>query len=190
MLSNTKCADDALRRIGRNVVNFQKLEHALKGIVRLSRSTNSQSHPQPDFPRDTKRLKRAGLAEVVSLFNRALYEDEPPAEPSAPVTEVRNSKTFRLELISDEGAHRKELVALARARNRLVHTDLLAIDFSSESECQELSDWLDAQNQRIVDYLKFVRSVRDTHTMALQTLAAFVESEEFLAILASNERDA
>lgn len=190
MSFNSKGTDDALRRVGRNLVNFQKLEQALKALVRLSNSSSSHSHPQPTFARDTKRLKRAGLAEVASLFNRALYEEAPPAETPASATEVRISNTFRLEFTSDEEARRKELVALARERNRLVHTDLFAIDFSSDSACRELSYRLDAQNQRIVGYLEFLQSVRDTHTKALEALVAFVGSEEFLEMLASNERDA
>ncbi len=79
---------------------------------------------------------------------------------------------------------------MARARNNLVHRDLFAIDFSSESACLELSDRLDAQNQRILGYLEFVRSIRDTQIMALQSLVAYVESDEFLNILASDESDA
>lgn len=190
MPPNPKHTDDALRKVGRNVVNFQKLEQALKALVRLSSSTGSKSNPRPIFPRQTKRLKRAGLAEVVSQFNRALYEDASTTEAAAAATEVRFSNTLRLELDSNAEAQRKELAALARERNRLVHLDLFAIDFSSEAACLELCDRLDAQNHRILGYLEFVRSIRDTHVMALQALVAYVESDEFLNLLTSDEADA
>ena len=189
MPPNPKYTDDALRKVGRNVVNFQKLEQALKALVRLSSFSVSKSRPQPIFPRETKRLKRSGLAEAANQFNRAFYENPSTTEGSTPGTEVRFSNTFRLDLDANSETHRKELVALARERNRLIHRDLFAIDFLSESACLALSDRLDAQNLRILGYLDFVRSVRDTHATALQELVAFVESDEFLTILTSDETD-
>ena len=156
----------------------------------MSSSTGSQSSSQPVFPRQTKRLKRAGLAEVASQFNRALYEGASATGASTPSTEIRFSTKLELELDSNTEAQRKELAALARERNRLVHRDLFAIDLSSESECLELGDRLDAQNHRILGYLEFVRSIRDTQVIALQALAAYVDSDEFLNILASDESDA
>jgi hypothetical protein len=190
MSLNPKHTDDTLRKIGRNVVNFQKLEQALKALVRLSSSTGSQSRPLPVFPRQTKRLKRAGLAEAASQFNRVLYTEASPPETPPASTEVRISHTFSLQLDSNAEEQRKELAALARERNHLVHTDLYAIDFSSESACLELCDRLDSQNHRILGYLEFVRSIRDTHSMALKALLAYVESNEFLQDLASDETDA
>jgi hypothetical protein len=178
--------DAALRKVGRSIVNFQKLEHGLKELIKLSRADTSQSRPQPVFPRGTKRLGRAGLGEVVSQFNRVLYEEpKPQAEPVG--SEVRISTEFRLELDSNAESQRKELVALACERNRLVHRDLAALDFSSEAACLELSCRLDEQNGRILRYLEFVRSIRDTRARAVQDLVAFIESEEFHRVLASDE---
>jgi hypothetical protein len=182
--------DDALRKIGRSIVNFQKLEYGLKELVRLSRIESLQSHAQPVFPRKTKRLKSAGLGAVVKQFNRALYAEptEPQAWPAS--SEVRSSTEFRLEVDSNSEAQRRELVALARDRNRLVHLDLATLDFSSEAACVELSRRLDEQNERILRYLEFVRSIRDARTRAVQDLVAFLDSDEFLKVLASDEADA
>jgi hypothetical protein len=91
MPANPKHTDDAMRKVGRNIVNFQKLEQALKALVRLSSSTVSHSGPQPVFPRWTKRLKRAGLSEVASTFNRALYEEASTAEASSSSSPLRKS---------------------------------------------------------------------------------------------------
>jgi hypothetical protein len=187
-MPQSKYTDDALRKVGRNIVNFQKLEHALRGLIRLSSSTASKSNPLLTFPRHTKRLQRTGLAEVVDHFNRVLYSDASPTESSD--NEMRVSNEFRLELDSNAQVQRKELAALARERNRLVHRELFAFDFASEPACLELCDRLDSQNLRILGYLEFVRSVRDTHALALRSLLEFVESDEFLSILASDESDA
>jgi hypothetical protein len=190
MRPNPKHTDDALRKVGRNVVNFQRLEQALKALVRLSSYTDSQSRSGPIFPRQTKRLKRAGLAEAANQFNRAFYDEAVTTKASILSTVVRFSSTFRLEPDANTQSRRKELVALARERNRLIHNDLVSIDFFSESVCVALSERLDAQNLRILDYLEFVRSVRDTQVMMLQELVAFVESDEFLTVGASDEFDA
>jgi hypothetical protein len=190
MPQSAKHTDDALRKIGRSVVNFQKLEQALKDLIRLSSSTSSQSHPRPVFPRQTKRLQRAGLAEVVSQFNRAFYENGSPAECPTGGSEIRISSTFALELDSSGELQRKELASLARERNHLIHRELFAFDFSSEAACLDLCERLDSQNHRILRYLDFVRSIRDTHAETVRALMAFVESEEFLSILASDAADA
>lgn len=187
MSESAKYTDDALRKIGRSVVNFQKLEQALKELIRLSSAASSQSDPRrPVYPRQTKRFKRAGLAEVVSQFNSALYRDASPPDGAPETNEARFSSTFRLELDASGEVQRRELAALARERNRLIHRDLFAVDFLSESACKELCDRLDAQNLRILGYLDFVRSIRDTHAEAVRLLVTFVESDEFLRILASD----
>lgn len=103
-------------------------------------------------------------------------------EPCVASTQAaRLSFSIELEGRAASETHRRDLVALVRERSRLVHHDLFEFNFSSKSECVRLAARLDAQTERILAQLTFIRSIRDTHALAIAELASSVESNDFLS---------
>ena len=186
-----KSAGEAvLRKIGRNIVNFQKLEHALRKLIALSNVSGSLKELPSSSRRQAKSLRKKALGEVVERFDSAFYGDSAAPESNVAPSEAELSFSIKLEGGAGSEAQRRELVALVVERNRLVHHDLFEFDFSSESESRKLAARLDVQNDRILAQLAFVRSVRDNHASAVAELAAFVESNEFLGLLGPGDGDA
>ena len=188
--STSPPVEDVLRKIGRNIVNFQKLEQALRKLLPRANISISLGESRNSSGRSTKSLRKKPLGEIVERFDSAFYGDRATPESDLASAGARLSFSMKLDGGAGSEAHRRELMALVRERNRLVHHDLFDFDFASESSCQKLAERLDAQNQRILAQLEFVRSVRDSHTSALATLAAFVESDEFLMVLGNGNGDA
>jgi len=136
--------DDVLRKIGRNVVNFQKLEHALRKLIPLANASGSLTDLPSSSRRQAKSLRKKALGEVVERFNGAFYGDSATPESNVAPDEARLSFSIKLEDGAGSEAQRRELAALVVERNRLVHHDLFEFDFSSESDCPKLAARLDA----------------------------------------------
>jgi archaellum biogenesis ATPase FlaH len=113
---------------------------------------------------------------------------EPPSrEPEEPTL----SLSVRYELDPPLAAEiKRELLSLVQERNRLIHRDLVLVDFNSIDACNQLSLRLDEQNDRINKQLQLLQTMRDAHLAVIIELAQFVASEEFTAQLGHNAEDA
>ena len=183
--------DEALRRIGRNVVNFQRLEASLRQLV----PSLSLAGPVRELgtlrASRAKELKKKSLGELTNRLHAEVFRDEQEVLEPAIQTEITFAHSFRIEANSTEVADNvKALARLVRERNRLVHADLVSVDLNSITECEALSDRLDEQNERICAQLNFVNTLRQTHSTAVAALVKFINSEEFLEQLKPDRDDA
>ena len=149
--------DAALRAIGRNLVNFQKLEHCLKALVR----TESLAGPMSTF--NGKVATRVSKTSQYTLGKAAQewLRISMPEQTARPQTQdlFEPWVSVSLELPFDLGglaSHSKALEALASERNDLVHLKFAHFNFESDAECKDLVAVLDRQNQRILEQLAFL----------------------------------
>jgi hypothetical protein len=183
--------DEALRRIGRNVVNFQRLEASLRQLV----PTLSLAGPLHELDAlqtsRKKEVKKKSLGTLTDRFHADVFSGERDVpEPTTP-TEITFAHSFRIEATPAEAAERSRALAqLVRERNRLVHTELLSAALNSIAGCEELSARLDEQNERICAQLDYVNSLRQSHSDAFAELMKFIDSQEFLELLKSDRDDA
>lgn len=149
--------DAALRAIGRNLVNFQKLEHCLKVLVR------TESLAGPISTLNGKVAKRVSKTSQYTL-GRAVQEwlrISTPHQIASPQTQDLFEPWISVSLelpIDSEGlaSHSKALEALASERNDLVHLKFARFNFESEAACSDLVADLDRQNQQILEQLAFL----------------------------------
>lgn len=164
----------ALEKIGRNLILFQHIEHALKGLITLgSISYSSTSGLRPS----SYQSQSLGLV-AVAFVQRHLSSGPPSVAQADPANdEVLFQSSFHIE-----GTAAVDLADIIKRavpdRNRLAHLLITDFDLSVESGLEDACQWLDtshAENSRLLEMLRdHHRSVRE----AFHTIASFLQSDE------------
>ena len=150
--------DEAIRKVGRNVVNLQKMERALKLLIVLSDLKGPMSELKGVYEKrlaDVEKLTMGHLANkaVDILYSAADTDAEIPDD----VEGAWVAFGFRIKGGADrKKATKKALSSVVKERNRLVHKMLGEFDSASVESCRALIDLLDQQNERITPHFKRV----------------------------------
>jgi hypothetical protein len=186
--------DEALRRIGRNVVLFQELEGILKFLAAAQ---------HPSMPLSKVKATREGRAEssrvrtlgqVAGQIVEELFTDS-DGDSSAPakITEPWLAFSFRITGdLAEVEESRKSLKALIEERNDLVHHLLPRWNLRDADSCHALCAELDEQRRRIVIEIERYRAYANTLREAAVELQAFIDSHDgkrhFDALFLQNSR--
>jgi hypothetical protein len=143
--------DVAFRKIGRNLVNFQQFERALKLIIVRSDVRGYASELAKIIRDKDKDIDRKPLGWLVQDFFNTVYSnhsfnDGPPNE----LEEVWMLMSLRIESNKNSIRHRRrQLRELVKERNLLVHRLLANFDPDSVEGCEKLIHLLDEQVDRL-----------------------------------------
>jgi hypothetical protein len=172
--------NEALRKIGRNVVNFQKMEGMLKLL-------NAEMKIEGSV-RDLMRLRSVALhtaskqpmGRLADAFLKQIYSAEDRARDSCTENdEVWVSTSFRIEASAEVAKARKRaLSAVVSERNMLIHRWLAAFDPNSIVSCKHLSAALDRQHDKVWPELEILQSMIRTFRGLSQELRKQIESGE------------
>src|SRR5678815_4922185 len=110
--STSPPVEDVLRKIGRNIVNFQKLEQALRKLLPLANISISLGESRNSSGRSTKSLRKKPLGEIVERFDSAFYGDRATPESDLASAGARLSFSMKLDGGAGSEAHRREVMAL------------------------------------------------------------------------------
>ena len=178
MNTSSDLHNEALRKIGRNVVFVQKLEGALKTLIVASNMSGDPSEFAKIYRRRVKEVGRRPMGWLVDDFISAIYSDADPAPREADdPSKVWVSFSFNLE--ADEETIRARKTALSRIvaeRNTLIHKMLWKFDASSTESCKDLILLLDEQHERLKPYCAWVMQTVDRLGAAQREIAAALES--------------
>lgn len=172
---------EALRKVGRNVVNFQKVEACLKFLVVASRISGTPTTVAERISQDASTVRRQSLGDLTKSLNRRIFDGKD--EPVAPqdLSELWASISLTVDGDPDWISQRKQaLKKLVEERNRLIHHDLARFDYDSVQSCRQLTELLDAQNPRILEQLSTLKTIIDTLKLHMAELQAWVDSDDFL----------
>lgn len=141
---------EALYNVGRNVVNFQRLEQILKLLAQGA----PLSAPLSTLPSvlETRKAKseRLTFGGAVKKWIETTCPTTKPQQGPPPDDQIIVSFGFELPWSQEYSDQLSvELESLAQERNSLIHLDFAQLNFEDESECTELSIRLNAQNERI-----------------------------------------
>ena len=167
----------ALEKIGRNLILFQHVEHALKGLITLgsiSYSSTSGQHPS------SHQSQSLGLV-AVAFVQRHIST----TSPLIPETDSADDEVIIQSSFQIEGAAAEDLAnRIKRAvpdRNRLAHLLITDFDLSDAAGVEAATAWLDetfAEHTHLLEILKHHhRSVRE----GFQIIASFLSSEQGMA---------
>ena len=169
---------DALCAVGRNVVNFQRLERILKQFAMWAPICATSSTLQRVVETRRKKVEYLTLGEAVKNWIESEYHHPTkPKQDPRPDDQVMISFGFELPIppkYLDQLSG--ELESLAQERNSLIHLDLAQMNFEDEAECTALSTQLNAQNERIIRATKFLKPI----LTQMQEVARLIASDEDL----------
>ena len=177
--------DEALRRIGRNVVNFQKIEMLLKLLVICGSAEGTVESFEWKQTKASESIRKKSLGQLTDALHKDIYApaldlDYEPADPT------KISMAFRLKLEVDAetaNAQKAELKALVAERNRLIHHELGSVDFESDEACRGLIAKLDEQDVRIQKQMGQLRAIWEASLQMREELSAYMRTDEFAAML-------
>jgi hypothetical protein len=172
---------DTLARVGRNLANFQTLEHLLKELLPTLQMQGTVTQIARSLEENKKRVRKSSLGELSDEFHSSLFAPVATVEPSGPLTEPHFAFAIRVESTPERiRAVKARWRRLVAQRNRLVHSQLLEFDLSKREDCIRLSELLDAQNGEVCAMLDELALLRSHRASAAMALAEHVQSGKWL----------
>lgn len=143
--------DEVLRKIGRNLVLYQQFEQLLKVFVSLGNFSGYASDLENILKKQKARTQKQTMGNLVKQYIENTQPDyqvdaTEPDDIQAPFL------SFNMRFGYDSTFHesRKEALAnMVSERNNLIHHLLPRLDTNSADSCEELSQELDKQSERI-----------------------------------------
>lgn len=183
--------NEALRKIGRNVVNFQKIEACLKFLITIS---NVQGTSKDLTARHTKKaasIRKKSMGDLAGKFHKNLYRDGIKSEKPEDLVDIWISSSIKVEADAKTIKEQKRALSnLVTERNSLIHKDLAGFDHNSAESCRHLISILDPQNKRILQQLDELKWLIDAFKEHVGDLRSWVDSDEFFHEIQRNEKDA
>ena len=148
---NHKLKEEVLRKIGRNVVNFQKIEAMLKQLIVNSSFKGPVREIKARLEDKKNSIDRYSMGTLTrEYFKMFPYESEDFHD--YPEEREESWMSLSVSIENKDGSipkHKKAISFMVSERNRLIHQMLVNFDPDSIDSCQKLIVELDEQNQII-----------------------------------------
>ena len=174
--NNQPEVDEVLRKIGRNVLNFQRMEAMLKFLIPRLDLQGAATELIANNEKVVDVVSRQTMGNLVKGFLSTVYAEKTADEDTEQnIQEAQFSFSFRIEADPEHIAERKKaLEHVVKERNILIHQLLLKFDQTSPKSCREMSEQLDAQAERLhpeYEWLRaIIRTFREGSKAALEEL--------------------
>lgn len=186
----SEIADEALRKIGRNVVNFQKMEGMLKVLVAGADFSGPIDEIQSIVEKKRKATSKKPMGQLSDEFIKSIYSESDLEESPQDSNKTWISFSFRVEngekLVP---GLRKTHRFIVSERNRLIHKMLTDFDASSTDSCKQLISELDVQADRLRPEYDNLVGLLKNFFEGRKELAKAMLSEEFRSKLDNEEDD-
>ena len=159
--------NETLRKIGRNVLHFQRMEAMLKLLISHSSIQGTAKDLKANHEKAVDAVSRQTMGNLVKNFFTSVYTERNCEEVTT--SKVEDDKfSFYFKIEGDQACveqQRAALDQLVQERNVLIHQMLSRLDQTSLESCRELGVLLDEQAERMRPEYENLRSL----VMALQT---------------------
>lgn len=176
----TPTSDEVLRRVGRNLVIFQQIEHSLKLLLANHKNAGPINRYAENLQARAEYVKKKMLGHLVEAYTTEVLRDageEPPKE-ERPDDWFAFSFQISVETEFIEGI-RKDLKLMTDERNDLVHHFLPLWQPDSDDAMAKALAYLDEQREKVLPMHEHLRSmVQHLHDSA-KMFAEFVASPEY-----------
>lgn len=183
---------EALRKLGRNIVNFSKIEAGFKQLLSVSQFKGDENTIRDQFHRNQTRLRKQTLGKLVQEFNQNILVDANQPESTTDVSETEMS--FLLQVSSNNSdflkARKRALSEIVRERNKLIHHHLADLDTTSVEDYRQLISLLDEQNPRLLAQLEELEWMMELLAKSYKAVEELAKSPEFLQRLQSDQTGA
>ena len=114
---------EALRKLGRNIVNFSKIEGILKYLLSVTQSEELSTSTRNQLVDNYERFRKHTLGKLVRKLHDTVLVDDSQSKPQ--LFKVSSSDSDCLN------AQKQALLDIVAERNKLIHQDLAPLDTSS-----------------------------------------------------------
>ena len=114
---------EALRKLGRNIVNFSKIEAAFKYLLSVSQLEGTEKTISDQLRRNQTRLRKQTLGKLVQEFNKNILGDASQSEPTPDFSGKGISCSFKVTYDNPDflKVHKRTLASIVAERNELIH---------------------------------------------------------------------
>ena len=179
-LDLTKIQDEVMRKIGRNLLNFQRIEHMLKLLLSNSRVAGTVSTLVNNHKKQSEAVHKQTMGNLVGQFvDNIFVEFDGYSEPAIEPTEAHISISFNVEAEADFYESKKQsLKLLVDYRNDLIHHVLPRFNLDSIESCLEIEEYLDHQRERLIPEFDFIQGLLKDFAKGMKHQSDFLSSEE------------
>ncbi|MEG5170586.1 hypothetical protein [Microcoleus sp. B3-D7] len=183
---------EALRKLGRNIVNFSKIEAAFKYLLSVRQLEGTGKTNSAQLRRNETRLRKQTLGKLVQEFNKNILEYASEPEPTPDFSDAGISLSFKVTYDNPDflKVEKRKLASMVAERNKLIHQNLAFLDTSSVEDYHNLITLLDEQNPRLLAQLEELRWIIVFLRESVEAFKDLSKSPDFLQSIQSNQSNA
>jgi len=182
---------EALRKLGRNIVNFSKIEAGFKYLLSVSQLEGTGKTISDELRRNQTRLRKQTLGKLVQEFNKNILGDASQSESNRDFygTGISLSLSFKVTYNNPDflKVQKRKFTSIVAERNKLIHQQLALLDTSSGEDYHNLISLLDEQNPRLLAQLEELRWMIETLRESLKVFEDLSKSPDFIQRIQSNQ---
>ena len=182
-------SSEALQKLGRYIVNFSKVEGALKYLLSVSKFDDISKE---SLSKNQERLRKQSLGRLVQEFHNTVMVNDVQSESQPESSSEGISLSFNItyEDLDFLKAQKQALSNIVAERNRLIHQDLALLDINSIEDYRKLINLLDEQNPRLLAHLSNFGWILKSFNEVFKDFQSFVKSPDFPKFISSDHPDA
>lgn len=173
-------SDEVLRRVGRNLIGFQQIEHFLKVLLANHKIEGTQETYVSNLMTQTECINKKMLGHLVEKFGTEVLQDAGAVVPDEDRPAGWFSYSFRVS--GDTGfveSMRRDLELITNERNNLVHHFLPRWQPESAETMDAALAYLDAQREKVLPIDEHLRSAVQRMRDGKKLHAELIASAEF-----------
>jgi hypothetical protein len=183
---------EALRKLGRNIVNFSKIEGVLKYLLSVTQIDGLSTSTRNRFVDNYERFRKHTLGTLVGKLHDTVLGDDSQSKPQLDSSELGMSLSFKVTYGDSDflNAQKQALSDIVLERNKLIHEYLAPLDTSSIEDYYKLISLLDEQNPRLLAHLEELGWMLTSFIEGLKDLQSSIKSPDFYQFIHSSQSDA
>lgn len=185
MMSDTeleKLKNEVLRKIGRNLLNYQKIEHMLKFIITNGNIVLRGKNAKEKQEQLSEAIQKQTMGMLIDPYVKNTYSETGEIQISTENPE-ESFFTFAFKVESDDGiydAEKQELATIVADRNELVHHLLLRLDLNTIEGCKKADNDLQLKHDALLPKFESLKSLALTLQEGRKILGDYLQSEEYI----------
>lgn len=172
--------DEVLRRVGRNLLLFQQIEHFLKFLLSTHKTGGTKETYKTNQQAQAECISKKMLGQLVEKYGNEVLQDAGEEVPEEDRPADWFCFTFRISGDTEfVESMRRDLKLMTDERNELVHHFLPRWQPDSPEKMAEALAYLDTQREKVLPMHEHLRSIINHMQESSQKLFEFMASPEY-----------
>lgn len=179
-----RARNEVFRKFGRNVLNFQRVEHMLKFLIANGQIAGNMSDVMAKREQRAAAIQNLTMGNLVGAFieNTLTVHEEVATDQDLVPEELKEPNvSCRFFIETDVAGYQRRKQALASIvaeRNDLIHHSLRRFDLKSLAGCMDADQYLEQQRERLLPEFDTLSWAIDTMQDAKKAFAEFFNSDD------------